>query len=70
MKTRPVLTINQVYDIICKYQECKDWLKAFTSTLPKRKGAQQIQSGNEEQNAIKIEDHKPDSSSVEIIPIN
>ena len=48
MKTRPVLTINQVFDIICKYQECKNWLVAFTSTLPKRKGAQQIQQDQEE----------------------
>ena len=48
MKTRPVLTINQVYDIICKYTECKDWLKAFQSTLPKRKGAQPQQQESEE----------------------
>ena len=50
MKTRPVLTINQVYDIICKFSECNDWLKAFQSTFPKRKGAQPQQQETEETN--------------------
>ena len=40
MKTRPVLTVNQVFDIICKYVECKDWEMSFINTLPKRKGAE------------------------------
>ena len=40
MKTRPVLTVNQVYEIVCRYLECKDWKQAFVSTLPKRKGAE------------------------------
>lgn len=39
MKTRQVLTVNQVFEIISNYCECKDWLKAFVSVLPKRKGA-------------------------------
>lgn len=42
MKTRSVLTVNQVFQIVCKYVECKDWLKAFVSTLPKRKGAETL----------------------------
>ena len=40
MKTRQVLTVNQVYQIIAKFVECNDWKQAFISTLPQRKGAQ------------------------------
>ncbi len=40
MKTRPVLTVNQVFEIICRYVDCGDWKQAFVSTLPKRKGAE------------------------------
>jgi tRNA (guanine9-N1)-methyltransferase len=47
MKTRSVLTVNQVYQIICKYVECKDWKQAFMSTLPKRKGAEVLSDESE-----------------------
>ena len=40
MKTRQVLTVNQVFQIICKYMDCKDWKQAFVDILPKRKGAE------------------------------
>ncbi len=49
MKTRQVLTVNQVFEVICNYSECKDWEKAFIDTLPKRKGAK-IKLNNEELN--------------------
>ena len=40
MKTRPVLTVNQVYDIVCKFVESRgDWSAALVQTLPARKGA-------------------------------
>ncbi|RMZ97396.1 tRNA methyltransferase 10 -like protein [Brachionus plicatilis] len=42
MNSRPVLTVNQVFQIICKYTECKDWKTAFVSTLPKRKKAELV----------------------------
>ena len=29
MKTRQVLTVNQVYQIIAKFVECNDWKQAF-----------------------------------------
>lgn len=47
MKTRSVLTVNQVFQIVCKYTECRDWQKAFVSTLPKRKGAEVLAEGSE-----------------------
>jgi tRNA (guanine9-N1)-methyltransferase len=60
MKSRPVLTVNQVFEIICKYFEYKDWQKAFISILPKRKGAEtrpvetkQVTEHNEE---VKLEE--------------
>jgi tRNA (guanine9-N1)-methyltransferase len=40
MKTRQVLTVNQVFEIMSLYYECKDWQKAFIGVLPKRKGAE------------------------------
>ncbi len=42
MKTRQVLTVNQVFEIISNFSECKDWQKSFVSVLPKRKGAEAI----------------------------
>jgi tRNA (guanine9-N1)-methyltransferase len=52
MKTRQVLTVNQVYQIIAKFVECNDWKQAFISTLPLRKGAETIDDDSDENNLV------------------
>ncbi|KAJ3277948.1 tRNA (guanine(9)-N(1))-methyltransferase [Blyttiomyces sp. JEL0837] len=37
METRKVLTINQVFEIMVKYLDNRDWKDAFTTAIPSRK---------------------------------
>ncbi|XP_061333706.1 tRNA methyltransferase 10 homolog A isoform X2 [Pezoporus flaviventris] len=39
MKSRKVLAVNHVFEIILAYLEKRDWKEAFFSVLPQRKGA-------------------------------
>jgi tRNA (guanine9-N1)-methyltransferase len=46
LPTRKVLTVNQVFDILVKWVETKDWEQALYSVIPKRK----FQQGEKEPN--------------------
>lgn len=67
MNSRPVLTVNQVFQIICKYTECKDWKTAFVSTLPKRKNAELLNKKKTDDSEISDSDN--DEKSVKKVKI-
>ncbi|KAI1714534.1 tRNA (Guanine-1)-methyltransferase domain-containing protein [Ditylenchus destructor] len=43
MRTRKVLTINQVFEILLRFSESQNWEEAFFSVIPKRKGPERLE---------------------------
>jgi tRNA (guanine9-N1)-methyltransferase len=41
-----VLTVNQCYQILLEYAECKDWKQAFENAVPKRKAKKKPNNNN------------------------
>ncbi len=52
MKTRKVLTIDHVFQILSSVSEGKDWAEAFLGTLPDRKGAKQKKQKRDKVNNV------------------
>ena len=48
INSRDVLVTSHVYEIICRWFECKDWREAFNKVLPPRKVVQSGGGGDDE----------------------
>ena len=67
--TREVLTVNQVYEILLTYLDCKDWRQAFMSAIPTRKlrDSTILDDPSDTEESIKDESTKEDKIWMELI---
>lgn len=63
LKTRKVLTVNQVFEILVHWVDSRNWEEAIYSVMPKRKFTQQ--SGNPEAKGRQAEGNEADAEEAD-----
>merc|ERR1719309_939544 len=64
MKTRHVLAVNHVYEILTQCTQNKSWKDAFLTTIPNRKGVEEKEDVKEDKKEYIKEDMKEDVKDV------